>query len=214
MIANYIDLYCERLAPGFWGEPLNLISNLAFVISFMFLIKLRIKHKINFIFYFFAFMVLIIGFGSFVFHSLANQVGFWLDVIPIFSFITIYFWWANRFILHVKYFTNVFLVSVFLVATYALDASPLKHFASGSISYVPAAVILIFYAFYPKVSQQHRQYFLTVLILFILALIFRSSDQYLCDYIKFGSHFLWHILNAILLYKLCTIVALKTPVKE
>ena len=26
----YIDNYCERLLPGFWDEPLNAISNLAF----------------------------------------------------------------------------------------------------------------------------------------------------------------------------------------
>lgn len=28
-----IDAYCERLGPGFWGEPLNAISNLAFCLT-------------------------------------------------------------------------------------------------------------------------------------------------------------------------------------
>lgn len=27
---GYLDLYCERLIPGFWGEPLNAVSNAAF----------------------------------------------------------------------------------------------------------------------------------------------------------------------------------------
>ncbi len=29
----FIDLYCERTAPGFWNEPINAISNVGFVIA-------------------------------------------------------------------------------------------------------------------------------------------------------------------------------------
>lgn len=29
----YIDAYCERLLPGFWDEPLNALSNLAFLLA-------------------------------------------------------------------------------------------------------------------------------------------------------------------------------------
>lgn len=28
-----IDLYCERIYPGFWAEPLNAITNIAFIIA-------------------------------------------------------------------------------------------------------------------------------------------------------------------------------------
>ena len=28
-----IDGYCERLGPGFWAEPLNALTNLAFLIA-------------------------------------------------------------------------------------------------------------------------------------------------------------------------------------
>lgn len=27
-----IDLYCERTAVGFWNEPINALSNIAFVV--------------------------------------------------------------------------------------------------------------------------------------------------------------------------------------
>src|SRR5437763_13910142 len=30
---TYVDLYCERLAPGLLGEPLNATSNIAFFIA-------------------------------------------------------------------------------------------------------------------------------------------------------------------------------------
>jgi hypothetical protein len=28
-----IDLYCERVSPSFWAEPVNAVSNLAFLIA-------------------------------------------------------------------------------------------------------------------------------------------------------------------------------------
>jgi len=28
-----IDLYCERLGPGLWAEPLNALTNLAFLLT-------------------------------------------------------------------------------------------------------------------------------------------------------------------------------------
>ncbi|WP_146345005.1 hypothetical protein [Falsiphaeobacter marinintestinus] len=30
MLPLFIDLYCERTGPGFWGEPVNALSNLTF----------------------------------------------------------------------------------------------------------------------------------------------------------------------------------------
>jgi len=28
-----IDLYCERLGPGIWAEPINALTNLAFLVA-------------------------------------------------------------------------------------------------------------------------------------------------------------------------------------
>jgi hypothetical protein len=30
---GYVDGYCERVAPGLWGEPLNAVSNIAFLVA-------------------------------------------------------------------------------------------------------------------------------------------------------------------------------------
>lgn len=32
-MTDYVDGYCERVAPGLWGEPLNSLSNLAFLVA-------------------------------------------------------------------------------------------------------------------------------------------------------------------------------------
>ena len=35
--------------------------------------------------------------------------------------------------------------------------------------------------------------------LLIVSLTFRTLDQPLCDALPFGTHFLWHVLNAVML---------------
>jgi hypothetical protein len=30
---DYVDNYCERVAPGLWGEPANALTNVAFLIA-------------------------------------------------------------------------------------------------------------------------------------------------------------------------------------
>ena len=34
-----IDIYCERLGPGFWAEPVNALSNGAFLVAGAFLLN-------------------------------------------------------------------------------------------------------------------------------------------------------------------------------
>src|SRR5690348_4120425 len=36
---TYVDLYCERLAPGLFGEPLNTLSNAAFLFAAWLLVR-------------------------------------------------------------------------------------------------------------------------------------------------------------------------------
>ena len=40
------------------------------------------------------------------------------------------------------------------------------------------------------------------LSLAIIALTFRTVDLSVCSYIPMGTHFLWHLLNALVLYRL------------
>ena len=38
MKQGYIDLYCERVGPGTWDEPLNAVTNLAFLAAGLLLV--------------------------------------------------------------------------------------------------------------------------------------------------------------------------------
>ena len=93
------DQYCERLDAGFWAEPLNAVSNAAFIIAGLLLLAQWRKSPRPLSVLLLIFNVLVIGIGSFLFHTFANRWSELADVLPITIFIHIYFFLAlNRFL--------------------------------------------------------------------------------------------------------------------
>lgn len=88
---SYIDLYCERTAQGFWNEPLNAISNAAFLIAawvaWRALRDVKSRGTMDVIL---ICLAACIGIGSFLFHTYANGQTEIMDVIPIWLFVTLY----------------------------------------------------------------------------------------------------------------------------
>ncbi len=84
---EYIDDYCERIQPGLIQEPINLISNAAFLIAgFLILRRVhdsgllgspRTAWKVI------GWLVIAVGVGSALFHSFALFITMLADVIPI-----------------------------------------------------------------------------------------------------------------------------------
>jgi hypothetical protein len=92
-----IDLYCERLTPSFWAEPVNAVSNLAFLLAAIAAFDLwRRAGKGDRAILALIAVIAAVGFGSFAFHTLATRGAMWLDVIPIGLFIYGYFLLAMR----------------------------------------------------------------------------------------------------------------------
>ena len=75
---NSVDIYCERLDPSFWAEPINAISNLSFIVAGFFIWRLRSPHSALM-----ATLMILIGLGSFSFHTFANRLTGLLDVVAI-----------------------------------------------------------------------------------------------------------------------------------
>ena len=92
-----IDAYCERLGPGLWAEPLNAVSNVAFIIAALWAARAahrrssanrRSGSSIA--------LVFVIGLGSLAFHTFANRWSAMADVLPITLFIYGYLAFALR----------------------------------------------------------------------------------------------------------------------
>ena len=82
-LLRHVDLYCERTGPEYWAEPLNALSNLAFIAAGLwFLVKFRRERRDGWT-ETLAWMVTAVGIGSWLFHTHANQLTIYADVIPI-----------------------------------------------------------------------------------------------------------------------------------
>ena len=144
-----LDIYCERVSTAFWGEPLNAISNLAFIFAVLWAWRqwrsfgMPARYSVSWL----LFVLFSIGIGSFLYHTLANRWSLLADVIPILIFILSYFALVLKRVIGLNWLlTGLFLV-VYLVAGAALQAVLPDNFLNGSAGYLPPYFMMIGFGF-------------------------------------------------------------------
>jgi len=201
-----IDLYCERLSSAFWAEPFNAISNLSMIIAglwgFILIKKIEVSHKsLRLWIMILSVNALIIGTGSFLFHTFANQWSLFADVIPITLFMVLYLGFALRYFLSWKTPAVAASLMAFLLTGVALDHFLPKGFLNGSGTYLHAFIVLVLMSF--CLNHFHQKPLAKILglatLVFLVSLIFRSIDLWACPHFSAGTHFIWHTLNGGLL---------------
>ena len=96
---SYIDIYCERLEPGLWAEPLNAVSNSAFLIAAL-IVALGLRGPGNLEARVLTAILAAIGVGSFLFHTFATRWAAMADVLPIAAFVLYFLYLVNRHLLN------------------------------------------------------------------------------------------------------------------
>ena len=186
--------YCERNSIETFAEPLNAISNVAFVLCgiIFFLRKGMIKNPL-------PYSVILIGLSSFLFHYIPISFFSTLDVFSILLFVVLYNTLLTKKILNYSYFKSALSSFILILLSFLLGILFSKTIISTSSFYLGLLSYMIYIAFLLK-KVSNIKYFLIAIILFSISLIFRSVDIYLCDFISFGTHFVWHILNSLVIY--------------
>jgi len=210
-----IDIYCERIDTSFWAEPINALTNLAFIIASLLAFRMYKKEGVSsYPFIFLASLVFIIGVGSFLFHTYANVWSGLADTIPIWSFVVFYVMFSIRIIFNASWFkTARIMIIVFALAylgfTLSQSDSTGEVPLNGSIQYAPALFFMVFFAvaLYLKRANLSKYAFYAVGI-FLVSLMFRTADIEFCGSLSIGTHFMWHVLNAVMLYFLLYIMLL------
>lgn len=199
--------YCERLSEDFWAEPLNAVTNGAFIVAALAgLVLLLRSGRRDWPAALLIALVFVIGIGSFLFHTMPQRWTLLADVIPIQLFAFSYFGLALWRFLGLSLTTAVFGTLAFLAASFALSAglAPLLPAAArGSAGYASFVLALfgVAAALWRKDESGARLIGLAGLV-FAVSLTLRSLDGALCQAVPFGTHFLWHLLNATVLYLL------------
>ncbi|WP_027858159.1 ceramidase domain-containing protein [Marinobacterium jannaschii] len=195
-----IDLYCERLDAGFWAEPVNAITNMAFFFAaFMAWRLARERDKLDLPVRVLLGLIVAIGIGSSLFHTFASQWSLWADEVPIMLFQLAFLWlYSQRVIKHSMAISVALLLGFFgLTVLAGMNAEALN----GSVVYLPAAVMLFCLALYHSITRHTERNGLMIAFgVFMLSLSLRTLDNLLCSAWPLGTHFGWHLLNALVLY--------------
>lgn len=213
-LPEHLFHYCERAGdPSLWAEPLNLVTNAVFLIYGYLAIRWlrglpshswREEGDI----WALSISMFLIGLGSGLWHSWALPG--WtvlVDTIPIYIFINIYVvslfrrlggweWWQIAALWLV--FTGI---STIVRQTVPADA------LNGSIMYMPTFALMLLAGLYLMAARKPSGKAMVGLSgLFLLSLTFRSIDTAICGVFPLGTHFIWHCLNAMLLYGLVRVL--------
>lgn len=210
-----IFAYCERgLDPAFWAEPVNAITNAAFIIAALVAtwhwlrLPAAARGPVE------ACLIALIyamGIGSFLFHTFATPWAALADTIPIGIFMVAYLAYALKRYLGLGWLITFALLVLFFISLWQssvarCDGGPCFN---GSLAYAPALVVLLVIGSILFVRKHPAGLSLFAAgAIFALSLTFRTMDQTACSETvlptgrPLGLHFMWHVLNATLLYVL------------
>jgi hypothetical protein len=196
-----VNSYCERLGPGLWAEPLNAVTNASFLVAAWVSWRLSRRHgdrggqALSLI-------LAAIGIGSALFHTYAQVWAMLADVIPIQLFILVYLALATIRFFAAPPWVGIAAAAAFVpvsaLASTALGAlfGPLN----GSIGYLPVPILIALYALaLVRRAPAAAQGLAVGAALLCVSLAFRTVDQVVCGALPIGTHFLWHLLNGVML---------------
>jgi hypothetical protein len=209
-----IDIYCERTDALFWAEPINAWTNLAFLAAAaLALARWLAQPKRDWPALALILIVAAIGVGSFLFHTYANRWSLLADVIPI------QFFMLGMFGLMLMRLSGWPLWAALLGAVGFLAAGLFAPRAAALVSasghagalagYGVGLLAMLVLGFAARFAAEPPRRDVGALVLwaavvFTLSLTFRTLDEPLCQTIPIGTHFLWHLFNALTLWLLLT----------
>jgi len=204
-----ISLYCERTGPTFWAEPVNALTNAAFLVAAALALVLWFRQPQRDP----ASAALIaatalIGAGSFAFHTLATRGAVLLDVVPIALFVYGYLFLALRRWLRLGAAAAIGILAGFVLVSRGLAFALPPGVLNGSLEYLPPLAALIVVGVLVGAGPIRRA-ILSAAVAFLISLIFRTVDRSVCDVLPLGTHFVWHLLNAVVLF-----ILLRTAVQS
>jgi len=196
-----VNGYCERTDPSYWSEPVNALSNLAFLVAAVLCWHLS-RGRRDWGVTALILVLGLIGIGSYLFHTHAQVWALFADVLPITGFILLCIHLAT-----VRFFgLPVWAGPLAVLAYFPYSAAVSRAVEAtvgglnGSVSYIPVPILIGLYAalLWRRRPETARGLAIGTAVL-ALSLFFRTIDAAVCGAFPLGTHFLWHLLNGAML---------------
>ncbi|MBT3071842.1 ceramidase [Rhodomicrobium sp. Az07] len=216
-LSRPVDIYCERTSAVFDAEPLNAISNFAFLIAAYAAWKLQARRPegahsaaIKAL----CILIGVVGIGSFVFHTIATKWAEWVDVIPILVFMIFYCWMILTVFFEWPAWLKTAACGLLFAATFYLEAEEFAPVLWGGAMYLPSLVFMVAAGagIWMRNAAAGRAFYAAA-ALFVLSFTARTLDMPLCNDIPIGVHYFWHLFNATVLYLLVRTLILHAPAR-
>jgi hypothetical protein len=195
-----IDGYCERTDPSYWSEPVNAATNLAFLIAALVMWR-RLSGEPLPLARALCVVLGLIGVGSYLFHTQAVVWTAIADTTPIAVFVLLYVFVANRAYWGLRMpWALLATAGFFPFVAVTLPVFQRLPFFDVSAMYWPVPLLIAIYA----VALRHRAPTTARGLgigagILVVSLVFRSLDMAVCSSVPVGTHFIWHLLNGLML---------------
>lgn len=197
-----VDIYCERTDPSFWAEPVNALTNAAFLIAaIVAYAQWRRSDTRDWQVASLIALVAVIGIGSFTFHTVATRGASLFDTVPIAVFIYAYLFFALRRFIGLGLIAAAALLLAFVALSVVEGILVPPRALNGSHAYLPALAATLVIGWLAR-GRPGAPFILAAGGVLTISLFFRTIDNAVCPAFPLGTHFIWHLLNAVVLYLL------------
>ena len=195
-----IDHYCERAGPGLLAEPLNALTNLAFVVVAVLLWRrLARERAATSATRGLIALILAVAIASFAWHVFALRWARWLDIAALLALQFAWLWVYLRQSLGLRPAHAA--LGPLAFALCLLPAASQAAGTNGLPLYLPTLAALLALGLHRwRRSPGAPNRLLVAAALFAIALALRTLDAPLCADFPTGTHFAWHLLDALVVW--------------
>lgn len=214
-LCRQIDNYCERIGLALDAEPLNAVTNIAMIVVAIAVARLQIvrpNRDAQALIWGAIVAVAIGGVGALLFHTTAALWAVWADMVPFLVFMLIILWLTLTRHFGWRPWAAGAALAAFLSVTIGIGPLIPRGLLPASAYYLPPLIVLFVVAILLRLRRSPAATgYLAAAFVFLAALAARELDEPLCGVIPFGTHFLWHLLAALLAWILIRTAILHTP---
>ncbi len=152
------------------------------------------------------------GVGGYLFHTSDAPWAQWGETVPILAFMLLYVWLLLRRFFHWNVLIAIPLLALYAAAIYWLETRAPGQAPFGRAMNLPTLVLFLLTAigFLMRLREAFWPMLWALLVLLASSAASMTEAQ-ICPQLGLGTHALWHLLDALLLYLLLRLAVLHAP---